>query len=258
MSRMTGAKKGPDTRRSGLVSPPGKPDPRQTSMFPLLGDSGVQAEVRPVARVQLESREVLSYQPPNPVAFYLNEGKRHQDRGASQRRSIMGDLLREGGYLVPRRVSAALDCLAELSVAVLFSFAAIESLANDAVENLDESATLEVKRGGELVEVERDDMIRRLQMDEKLSLVVPQLSLGSNIKGTAAWQRFVHLRRLRNDLVHVTNEGYSFDPEEPSAYDQLFVGEADECADDAFRIITSARADFLDEHQVAAFGELYG
>lgn len=54
-------------------------------------------------------------------------------------------------------------------------------------------------------------MVRRLGISEKLTLAVPLLPDGENFKGTRPWERYRHLKRLRNDLVHVKQRGYDPD-----------------------------------------------
>lgn len=148
---------------------------------------------------------VLAYHPPQPVAFNLVEAKRYRDRGARRRRSIIGNL--EGpdrnGHYRAANPRALIDCLSDLLGAVLHSFAAIESLANHSIAQLPETATVTVERQGQSVAIARDEMVRRLSITEKLTMALPQLPDGQNAKGTAAWGRFVHLKRLRDDLVHV-------------------------------------------------------
>jgi hypothetical protein len=65
--------------------------------------------------VRMPDGRVLAYHPPQPVTFNLIEAKRHRDRGARQRRSIMGNLEvdRDGQYR-PLNSHAVIDCLSDL------------------------------------------------------------------------------------------------------------------------------------------------
>lgn len=133
---------------------------------------------------------------------------------------------------------------------MLFAFTAIESLANHSIDQLDDSTTVTIERQGreEGIEIAKPDLVRRMNIEEKLTRVVPMLPDGSEFKGTEPWQRFVHLKRLRDDLLHVKQRGYSPDPDERTAYDQLLLGAGDQCADDAFAVVNAARPRFLPEH----------
>ena len=65
----------------------------------------------------------------------------------------------------------------------------------------------------------------------------PSLTGRPSVKGGKAWHRFVHLKRLRDDVVHVKERGYSSDPAEPSVYGRLILGEGDECVAEAAALI---------------------
>jgi hypothetical protein len=154
--------------------------------------------------------------------------------------------LRDDGGLAPANPRRTLDCLSDLQVAVLYAFTAIESLANHSIDQLDDAATVEVENWkGEKVQLAKADMVRRLTIGEKLSRVVPMLDDGGNVKGTRPWERYRHLKELRDELVHVKERGYSSDPDKLSAYDRLMLGHADSCVQDAVAVIQGARPGFL-------------
>jgi hypothetical protein len=205
--------------------------------------------------VRMTDGRLLNWHPPQPVAFNLVEAKRYCDRASKQRRQILGNLrLRPNDAYQPANTRAVVDCLSELSIAVLCSFTAIESLANHSIDQLDDDSMVRISlRKRETIDVPKVDMVRRLNIDEKLTIVVPMLDHGRHIKGTRPWERFVHLKKLRDDLLHVKQRGYSPDPDERTAYDRLLLGDGDTCARDAFEIVRAARPDFLPDHVVEVF-----
>jgi hypothetical protein len=225
------AKKKPTKRahRSAHERPERQQDPRLAATQ-IVGPIEVDGplDVKPgdwivaMSPVRMPDGRLLAYHPPQPVAFNLIEAKRHRDRGAAQRRSIMGDLKGPdgNGHYRPQNSHAVLDCLSDLVGAVLHAFTAIESLANHSVDQLPDDATVEVERQGDIVTVAKGDMVRRLSITEKLNFAVPLLEDGHPTKGTAAWERFVHLKRLRDDLVHVKERGYSTSDQIESAVEQ--------------------------------------
>jgi hypothetical protein len=77
---------------------------------------------------------------------------------------------------------------------------------------------------------------------------VPLLTGRPSVKGGKAWHRFVHLKRLRDDLVHVKDRGYSNDPAPPSVYGRLILGEGDTCVAEAAALILELRPEFLPPH----------
>jgi hypothetical protein len=178
-----------------------------------------------------------------PVSFNLFQAKIHRDRGAKLRRSIMGNLeARPDGAYMPQNAARVMDCIGDLSAAVLFSFTAIESLANHAIEMLPEDFTLERKGH----EIPREDLALALGTDDKLKLVLPRVDGGHHIAGDAkVWERYKTLKFLRDELLHVKRRGYSPDPDEPSEYDRLMLGEADNCVEDAVAVVEGAWPGFL-------------
>jgi hypothetical protein len=111
--------------------------------------------------------------------------------------------------------------------------------------------TLERRDGTERV-IGRDDMVRELGIVEKLDRAVPLLTGRSSAKGGKAWHRFVHLKRLRDDLVQVKDRGYSPDPDQPFVYGRLILGEGDACVVEAASLIRELRPEFLPQHVLDA------
>lgn len=85
-----------------------------------------------------------------------------------------------------------------------------------------------------------------LGIDDKLKPILPRVKGGKHIAGDAeVWGRCKALKFLRDELLHVKRRGYSSDPDEPSEYDRLMLGEADACVEDAFIVIEAAWPGFL-------------
>jgi hypothetical protein len=202
-----------------------------------------------VSPARMEDGRELGWYPPQPVALGLLEAEalpRSRSQGA---RSIMSDLEpREDGRWgwPPAKAPQMIDFVSDLQVAVLYAFTAIESLANHSIDQLDDAATIDVTTAkGEAKQLPKAEMVRRLSISDKLSRVVSMLDDGINIKGTGPWERYRHLKRLRDELVHVKERGYSPDPEELTAYDRLLLGQGDGCVEDAIAVVVGARPTFL-------------
>ena len=88
-------------------------------------------------------------------------------------------------------------------------------------------------------------MVRMLNLDEKFGLAVPMLDVGEPIKGRRPWERYLHLKGIRDDLVHVKDHGVDPDRAVRTAFDRLLLGDADTCAKDAVDIVQAARPGFL-------------
>lgn len=203
-----------------------------------------------VSPVNLPDGRRLMWHPPQAVAFNLVQAKTHQDRGSSLRRSILGNLtVRDGGGYMPQNSGKVMDCIGDLSAAVLFAFTGVESLANHAIEMLPEDFLLERKGRS----IRRDELAQTLGIDDKLKLVMPEVEGGKHIAGDARiWERYKALKFLRDELLHVKRRGYSPDPDEPSEYDRLMLGEADHCVEDAVAVIEGAWPGFLPDYVQSA------
>lgn len=191
-----------------------------------------------------DGRELLWY-PPQPVAFNLVEAKQARDRGAKSRRNIMAKLKKRpsGDGVQPINSTTVLNCIRDLQSAVLYSFTAIESLANHAIDMLDDDFTLTIKKKT----YGRKDLVGR-SIDEKLKLVVPKMDGAGKIAGTAAWARYRKLKFIRDELLHVKERGLDSDPKKRTAYDRLLVGEADSCVEDAVAVVEGAWPGWLPPH----------
>ncbi len=191
-----------------------------------------------------DGRELLWY-PPQPVAFNLVEAKRARDRGAKSRRNIMAKLKRRpsGDAVQPINSTTVLNCIRDLQSAVLYSFTAIESLANHAIDMLDDDFTMVLKK-----KTYRKRDLVGLGIDEKLKRVVPKMDGAQKVAGTTAWERYLKLKFIRDELLHVKERGLDSDPKKRTAYDRLLVGEADRCVDDAVAVVEGAWPGWLSPH----------
>ena len=200
-----------------------------------------------VSPARLDDGRVLMWHPPMPVAFNLVQADRYRERGAKARKRIMGALRSraEPGTCGPTATSRTIiDCIFDLQTAVLCSFLALESLANHAIETLPTGATLTYKNKT----YDKGAMVRWLSTDEKYKKVLPMLDGGERIAGTATWTRYIALKNLRDELVHIKERGLKTEADDPSAYDRLMLGEADGCVEAAISVVEGAWPGFLPPH----------
>jgi hypothetical protein len=189
------------------------------------------------------------------VAFSLVEAKRLCERAVPRRLRILGNLQRrKNDSYGPQNSMRTLDVVSDLWSAVLHSFAAIEATANDSIDGLPAEAVVTIGKKNRTREVSQPEMVRTLNLDEKLSRAVPLLDIGVEIVGTRPWERYRHLKGLRDDLVHVKVRNGNPNPNVRTAYDRLLLGDGDSCARDAFDIVQAARPGFLGDHVVEHLG----
>jgi hypothetical protein len=124
-------------------------------------------------------------------------------------------------------------------LAVIMASAAIEAHANDMIGRLPDDAMVEIptRLGGKTVHVMRNKAAMDwLPISDKLARAAPLLHGSKSIKGTAAWQKYRRLFRLRNALVHPRRVAVN-DPLKPSAFGRLLLGEASSAPEDAAAVI---------------------
>jgi hypothetical protein len=235
-----------------------RPDPRQNHTFltediqaggPLGFPHQAGALVGSVMPVAMPDGRLIWFPAPSFTALYLVEAKGHLDRGKRLRTRALAQLrTAHDGKLLVTDKQAVLDCFAEMTRAVLMSYAAIEAVVNEMIESQDDAFTImHANVHGEEQELGKAEVVRRLSTAEKLHRVIPEITGEPSIKGTVYWERFVRVRRMRDALVHVKEGNYSADPDNPSTYGMLLRGDADECVLDVCALITKLDPDRLSE-----------
>jgi hypothetical protein len=221
------------------LPPPAAPSPAATDPDPratytrIRGDQtlpgGAQikdgALVLAVGRVRLDDGQIIDYAGPNVATFNLIEARKLQLRANQSRPGIVKRLRLPLSGSSPELMSDVFDFLAGASASVVMSVVAIEGFANALIDNLPLSAQVSVDRDEGPTVLGKDKLVRTLSLTEKLDKVGPLATGKASVKGTAAWGRFVELRRLRDELVHVKRFGYRDEPDDPAAYGRLLKGE---------------------------------
>ena len=203
------------------------------------------ALVLAVGAVKMPDGQILQYVGPSVVTFNLIEARRHQLKAEGTRAQILERLQQPNGGSDPAAMTAVFDFLSAASSSVLMAFAAVEGFANALIDNLPDGTQLPFERDEATVMYEKEMMVRRLSIAEKLDIVAPIATKGASQKGTAAWARFVDLRRLRDELVHIKRFGYAGEPENPAAYGRLIRGDGSKAVQDAAGIIVAISPDWV-------------
>jgi hypothetical protein len=235
--KKSGKRKRKTTSGTYSRGPRERPDPR-TRHTHAVAENGVEYPEphRLVIMQPLRTGSGENVYFPAPFAWVLliDVARQFRDRGEQARRRAWRSLVPfADGEASVDEVSSN-DATAYLSAAVVLAFNAIEAYANEQIERLPETAT--VKRGSE--EIAKADMARRLNIDDKLKKAIPQLLDRKAVAGDATlWGRFVALKDLRDEIVHLKERGYSTDLDAPSAYARLMQGDAATCPEDAADLI---------------------
>lgn len=200
-----------------------------------------------ISPARMSDGKILYWHPPMPIAFNLVEAERFRQSGVKARKKIMSALKprpKDEAWAPTANSRTVIDCIFALQTAVLCSFLAIESLANHAIETMPAGTT--ITRKGKTYD--RGGMVRWFSTDDKYKRFLPMLDGGQRIAATTTWDRYLRLRDLRDELVHIKERGLRTAADDPSAYDRLMLGEADKCVDDAIAVIEGAWPGFLPSH----------
>jgi hypothetical protein len=102
----------------------------------------------------------------------------------------------------PDNQTALFDLLEELISHVVFSFTALEAFANEVIPD-DFTYTFTVERTGEERTYGKDDIERRISLDEKLGIVLPQIFALKSPKGGSLWGNYKTIKKVRDGVVHL-------------------------------------------------------
>jgi len=212
-----------------------------------------------VDRMRLSDGKVLAWHAPLMPAFYLLTAKWLLDAGEPERQQVLASIVPaperdEYADMNVSNDSLAMDAIGKIASAVILAAGAIEAYANEAVDRLASTETVEIERRGNKLTVGQSEMVRRLSLEEKLDLVVPKVAGTGSIKGREPWPRFKRLNELRGEVVHVKARGRTDDPDVPSAVGRLMLGEASSCVEDAVAVITAYEPTWLPEATRQALG----
>lgn len=106
------------------------------------------------------------------------------------------------------RSTMTYDFLELVCASIVFAYTALEAFVNEELSDDYVYEREEKSQGGVYVvrHFDKEQIERRLSLSEKLARVLPKAKDGPSPKGTAIWEGFVHLRRLRDRIVHMKSE----------------------------------------------------
>ena len=93
------------------------------------------------------------------------------------------------------------DYLENIISSVLFSFTALEAWANEEIP--EDYRHEQQRRTGIFVLLAKPSIERRVDLNEKLATILPQVKNVPSPKGTKVWQQYVTLKNMRDRIVHL-------------------------------------------------------
>ena len=114
------------------------------------------------------------------------------------------------------------DYLEKKASSVFLCITALEAFAN---EMLTDDVTYQSKdRNGDSVTLNREEIERRLSLDEKLSVVLPKIFGTAPPKSSSCWAPYIETRRLRDRIIHWKNsDRKASDIDEDNAWSALML-----------------------------------
>lgn len=85
---------------------------------------------------------------------------------------------------------------------VVFSFTALEAFANEAIPN-EFKYTFTVEKTGDERIYGKDEIERRVNLDEKLGTVLPKILDISSPKGLQVWEKYKTIKQSRDRIIHL-------------------------------------------------------
>jgi len=155
-------------------------------------------------------KEVFSLPVANGPAMYLSLAVRASQSGRLfprifQSRPELAEIAR--ARLPLRRIEAdaeteLYDGQEQLLSSVIFSYTSLEAYANSLIP--EGAVYRRIKSDKRCVEeYTRDQIERHLNLDEKFDQILPQLLQRPSPKGTALWEKYVRLQKVRDRFVHL-------------------------------------------------------
>jgi hypothetical protein len=147
----------------------------------------------------------LSFITPSPVALALNVAINAAKDAEGIRHGLRPDPRKNPGqpaWVPPAQLGALYQFFERCMIAVTFSFQAIEAFANQLVaEGL--TGTIRLDRRDGPVDWGAAEVERRCSTEEKVGVVLPEVSGLKSPKGTKLWENLVKLKDLRDVTIHL-------------------------------------------------------
>ncbi len=140
----------------------------------------------------------ISIGDPSAPALFLSQSHKAYQQAIGIHPFVSESSHAEGGDSSPR----VYDYLELIMASIVFAYSAIEAFVN---EEIPESFTYEIERptSGILVPLQKESIERKVSLDEKLATALPEAKGFPSPKGLKIWEDYVHLRKLRDRIVHL-------------------------------------------------------
>lgn len=176
-------------------------------------EKGSTVKVASILRVSKKTPKI-NLGAPSITAMLLNVAARNDDEAKTLHDDLV--VLVNGSNSPNEDDRRFFDGLEKRMTAVTFTYAALESFANENIEvayGQNGYRYDQQQKSGLIVPYSLEDVEKRLSLSEKLSTVVPEALKVTTPRGRTVWNQFVRLREVRDRIIHLKgpDRGHSSD-----------------------------------------------
>jgi len=153
-----------------------------------------------IATAELLAKKVVSFGLPSGPGLFLHLAHQAYSRIKDIDPLSLFDEHPQGIW--PDNQGALFDYLEESISHVVFSFTALEAFANEVIPE-GFTYTFTVNRTGETRTYVKDEIERRVNLDEKLGIVLPEIFSWKTPKGGPHWENYKTIKKTRDRLIHL-------------------------------------------------------
>lgn len=164
--------------------------------------TGVRLTV--VGIVQLTKKKQLTIPIPNATALMLDSSAKAYKlaQHIREKSGVDKTLNKQVSFLSD---GEAIDYLGYMIESILLAFTAIEAFSNELIPDDYVHNGLD-KDGSAFSLAEKNQIERKVSLDEKLSVILPTVLNCASPKGSKCWTGYVTLKRVRDRIVHMKTE----------------------------------------------------
>lgn len=194
-----------------------------------------------IATSEKLNEQIVSFGLPSPSALFLNIASSAFKKIKSINPIDLFDKHPHPQGIYPENHKSLFDFFENSITHIVFSYSALESLANDAIKNqAPENFTYSKKVRSEIKIYKKEEIEKEINLDEKLGNILPKIYNLSSPKGIyQLWQKkYIKLQKLRNRIVHLKSQDYKqTGPEDQTLWGDILRSHGIPFCDNAHEII---------------------
>jgi len=161
-------------------------------------------QITVVSIIPLSKKKQLTIAVPNATALCLNISKRSWQEAKEIRKASKIDAISKSKPSFNSH-SDSFDYIEKVMESVVMAYTSLEAFANEIIPDDYEYACN--RKSKVILEImDKKEIERWKSLDEKLKTIIPEVLEITSPAGTACWQGYVNLKRIRDRIIHMKNE----------------------------------------------------